>query len=102
MAGILICDKFQPTLHRPTGQDRKRILGRDQYFGPDPDNALREWVRVREEFMAGRVPRPPDDDTLTVRELVDRFLSERQTKVERRRANVRQLEHARPNGITAG
>lgn len=46
--------KFPLTLHKPTGQYRKRIRGKDFYFGTDPDKALAEWLRVKDDLLAGR------------------------------------------------
>jgi integrase len=51
-------DKNRLTLHKPTGQFRKRVHGKDWYFGTDPDAAMTEWIRVKLPLMAG-LPYPP-------------------------------------------
>jgi hypothetical protein len=54
--------KFPLTLHKTTGRFRKRIRGRDFYFGTNQDAALVEWWRVKDDLMAGRSPQPIQGD----------------------------------------
>jgi integrase len=53
------------------------------YFGPwsDPDAAIEKYQREREDLYAGRTPRPTTGG-LTVRGLVNRFLTAKQQLVE--------------------
>lgn len=74
-------DKF-PLWHHPRGGWSKKIRGRVHYFGRDKDAALAEYVRVRADLEAGRVPREKDYDSVTVRELVNRFLAFKQGRVD--------------------
>ncbi|MBI2477319.1 MAG: hypothetical protein HYV60_01305 [Planctomycetia bacterium] len=68
-------DKFPLSLHKPTGQYRKRIRGRDVYFGTDPDKALAEWLRVKDDLLAGRTPKPFDGDACDLKTLCNSFLT---------------------------
>jgi hypothetical protein len=75
-------DKFPLTLHKPTRQYRKRVRGRDYYFGTDQDTALAEWLRVKADLITGRRPRPKQEDTIAVRDLANRFLHAKRGRVE--------------------
>lgn len=71
---------FPLTLH-PSGQWCKKVRRRIHYFGRDPDEALAKWLRQRDYLLSGR--RPPHDYTgLTVRDLMNHFLTERQHRVD--------------------
>lgn len=54
----------------------KKIRGRLHYFGPwsDPEGALRRYLDQKDDLYAGRTPRTPCD-SLTVRELLNRYLT---------------------------
>ncbi len=66
---------FPLWLHSGKGLWTKKINGRMFYFGRDKDAALAEYVRVREDLEAGRTPRPTPEDAVTVRVLVNKFLT---------------------------
>jgi integrase len=53
------------------------------YFGPweDPDGALDNYLKQKDDLHAGRTPRP-DPDALTVKELANRFLGQKQSLVD--------------------
>jgi integrase len=67
---------FPLTAH-PTGRWCKKINRRTYYFGPwsDPEGALAKYNREREDLEAGRKPTPAEAVGLTVRDLVNRFLT---------------------------
>jgi integrase len=70
-----------PLWKHPSGRWCKKVRGRAHYFGkvasdPDGEKALEEWLRVKDDLLAGRTPRPKGDG-LTVRALVNRFLTEK-------------------------
>ncbi len=67
--------KHPLTLHKPTGQYRKRIRGKDFYFGTDPDRALAEWLRVKDDLLAGRSPKPFEGDRCDLKTLCNVFLT---------------------------
>ena len=73
-------DKFPLWLHQ-TGQWTKKVRGKMFYFGTDRDNALAEYVRVRDDLEAGRVPRPKTDG-VTVAALCNEFLTAKRERVE--------------------
>lgn len=62
-------------LHKPSGQDRVRYRGRDLYFGkhcsPESDRRYNAWLS---QLLAGITDPPTRLETLTVVELVERFL----------------------------
>lgn len=74
--------EFPLSLHKPTGQYRKRIRGKDFYFGTDTDKALAEWMRVKDDLLAGRTPKPFDGDKCDLRTLCNSFLTDASAKRE--------------------
>jgi hypothetical protein len=87
-------DKFPLRLHA-SGQWCKTIRGKDSYFGTDKDKALAWYVRDREGLENGRVPRPRDENEVTVRELANRFLHARRVDVESGELSTRQWDEYR-------
>jgi integrase len=73
---------FPLTAH-PVGQWCKKIRGKIHYFGPwnEPDAALAKYLAQKDDLHAGRTPRP-DPDALTVKELANRFLAQKQAMVD--------------------
>ena len=65
-----------PLFAHATRRWAKKVRGKLHYFGPwdDPDGALAKWLDQQDDLRAGRTPRTPGDG-LTVRELVNRFLT---------------------------
>jgi integrase len=65
-----------PLFPHATRRWAKKIRGTMHYFGPwdDPEAALRKYQEQRDDLHAGRTPRVQGDG-LTVRELVNRFLT---------------------------
>jgi integrase len=64
-----------PLFRHASGQWAKKIRGRTHYFGVDQTAALAKYSTEREDLEAGRVPKPAEADALTVKDLVNRFLS---------------------------
>ncbi len=69
---------FPLGIHQGTGYWQKKVRGRVFYFGSVADDpkgvkALDEWLRVRDDLMAGREPRD-NTDGLTVAKLCNKFL----------------------------
>ena len=65
----------------------KKVRGKRHYFGkcagdPKGQAALIEWLRVKDDLLAGRTPRPKDEQGLTVAELCDRFVVSKDLKLE--------------------
>ena len=72
-----------PLFAHLNGQWAKKVRGKLHYFGPwsDPNAALDEWVRQKDDLLAGRTPRPKTGQ-LTVKELADRFLTSKKLKID--------------------
>lgn len=72
-----------PLFPHATGRWAKKIRGKLHYFGPwnDPQKAAEKYSREREDLHAGRKPRPTTGE-LTVRELVNQFLTAKQMLVD--------------------
>jgi integrase len=73
---------FPLTAH-PAGVWCKKIRGKLHYFGKwdDPDVALTEYLRVKDDLHAGREPRP-DPSAVTVKDLCNQFLGAKQERVD--------------------
>lgn len=70
---------FPLSIHKGTGYWTKEVRGKAYCFGtievdPNGKEAFQEWLRVRDDLLAGRDPDAPDPNKLTVRELVNRYL----------------------------
>jgi len=73
-----------PLYAHGSGQWAKKIRGRLFYFGPwqDSDAALKYYLDVKDDLLAGRTPRPRGSDELTVENLCNLFLASRERRVE--------------------
>ncbi len=76
------CPDF-PLFAHANGLWAKKIRGKLHYFGPwaDPDAALRRYLADKEDLHAGRTPGPKLEG-LTIRELVNEFLTSKQAAVD--------------------
>lgn len=68
-----------PLFAHAAGVWAKKIRGKLHYFGPwsAPEAALQRYVEQKDDLLAGRTPRVKVDG-LTVRDLVNRFLTSKQ------------------------
>ena len=66
-----------PLFPHATFRWAKKIGGRLHYFGPweDPEGALRLYLDQKDDLHAGRKPRTRSGDGVTVRDLLNRFLT---------------------------
>lgn len=74
--------RFPLWLHTGTGQWCKKIGGHRYYFGTDKDAALAEYLRVKDDREAGREPPPKDDQRVTIKTLVNTFLTHKTSAVQ--------------------
>jgi integrase len=70
-------------IHKGSQSWCKKVIGRVFYFGKvatDPDGmaALERWLAEKEYLTTGREPPPKVNGALTVRELANRFLAEKE------------------------
>jgi len=71
-----------PLTANGNGQWSKKIRGKVYYFGPwaDPDAALKRYLEVKDDLLAGRRPRPRDGFTL--RDLCNHFLTAKKRQLD--------------------
>lgn len=67
--------------HTGSGQWCKKVRGRFHYFGriaddPEGEGALHEWLRVKDDLLAGREPRPAGDGAM-VTDLCNHWLTQK-------------------------
>jgi hypothetical protein len=77
---------FRLSIHKGRGYWYKKVNGRHCYFGkviddPNGAKALDLWLDQKDDLLAGRTPRAKMDET-TVAELVNRFLTAKESLVE--------------------
>lgn len=72
-----------PLFAHATKRWAKKIRGRMYYFGrwEDPQGALDEYLKVKDELHAGETPRTKPDE-LTVKQLVNKYLNAKRHLVE--------------------
>ena len=76
-----------PLYAHKVGRWAKKVRGKTVYFtkwADDPKGvaALEQWLDQKEALLAGRTPRVRDADALTVRDLLNQFLSSKREFVE--------------------
>lgn len=89
-----------PLFAHATGRWAKKIRGRLHYFGPwdDPDAALAKYLDQKGDLQAGRRPRDRTDG-LTVRDLVNRFLTAKRHLVDTGELSPRTFDGYHRTGV---
>jgi integrase len=69
-----------PLYPHSSGRWAKQVRGKRHYFGPvagdeDGQKALAKWLREKDELLAGRKPRPADDTSVNLHDVVQSFLT---------------------------
>jgi integrase len=79
-----------PLFAHQTGRWAKKVRGRTVYFGKwgDPFGSLDQWEREKADLLAGRTPRLTGDG-LTVRDLLNRFLTSKSLLIKSREIESR-------------
>src|SRR3990167_4550533 len=77
---------FPLNVHKATGYWTKKVHGHCHYFGRVSDDpkgtaALEEWLRIKDDLLAGREPKPKSGD-LTVEGLCNHFLQSKERAVQ--------------------
>ncbi len=72
-----------PLFAHQNGQWCKKIRGKQHYFGAwsDPDQALKEYLRQRDDLQAGRRPRPASGE-VDLALVCNAFLTRNETKLK--------------------
>lgn len=59
----------------------KKVNGKIYYFGHDADEALAEWLRVKDYLRAGRTPPPNNEAFEALSYCCDRFLEHKEARI---------------------
>jgi integrase len=88
-----------PLTPHPAGYWCKRIRGKLYYFGPwaDPETALANYNRQKDDLHRGRTPRP-DPEALTVKDLINAFLYAKEQRMHRGELSSRTWDEYRSAG----
>ncbi|MFN0035516.1 MAG: tyrosine-type recombinase/integrase [Saprospiraceae bacterium] len=93
-----------PLTPHPTGRWCKKVRGKVHFFGPwrDPDGALVEWLRVKDDLLAGRKPRPKGQAAgVTIKYLVDAYLTRKEQHRDNGEIKPRTFLDCRVAGVRA-
>ena len=85
-------DDFPLWFHKPSGHWCKTVKGQRFYFGKNKQAARREWLRVKDDLLAGRKPRPKSDSDTALHLVCNRFLSAKKQKLEAGELSYRQFQ----------
>jgi integrase len=74
---------FPLSIHKGRGYWCKKVKGKQHYFGkvaddPQGVSALEEWLRVKDDLLAGREPQARAENALAVADLCNQFLTSKQ------------------------
>lgn len=80
-----------PLFAHATKRWAKKIRGKTHYFGPwaDPDGAVAKYLEQKDALHAGLTPRPAEPDGLTVRKLLNKFLTYKRNRLDSGEINPR-------------
>lgn len=70
-----------PLTPRGDGRWCKKVKGKMHYFIGTADEALNEWLRVKDDILAGRTPREKDDNGYSLKDLANDFLNAKLPKL---------------------
>lgn len=84
-----------PLTPRADGRWCKRVNKRVYYFTGTAQEALTEWLRVKDSLIAGRSPPPKDGEYLSVMTLCNVFLTWKQGRLNNKELAQRTLERYR-------
>jgi hypothetical protein len=91
-----------PLFPHATKRWAKKIRGTFHFFGPwrDPQGALEEWLRVKDELLAGRKPRPKNNEgCVTVELVVNAFLTHKERLRDDRDIQPRTFTELKTTGV---
>ena len=83
-----------PLFPHANGQWAKKVKGKLYYFGPwdDADGAIQQWIADRDDLLARRKPRSRNSSELTVKGLLDAFLTGKLDRVKTGELSLRTYE----------
>jgi len=96
---------FPLSIHKGSGYWCKKVRGHVHYFGrvaddPKGEAALEEWLRVKDDLLAGREPRAADPEALTVVDLVNAFLTQQEERRDAGEISPRTFQGLHATGAT--
>src|SRR4051812_24719185 len=71
-----------PLFPHASGRWAKKVLGKMEYFGKwdNPQAALEKWLDQKDDLLAGRKPRASTMGGITVKEIVNHFMTAKQSQ----------------------
>jgi len=84
-----------PLWWHPKGGWARKVRQKVYYFGRDKEAALAEWIRVKDELLAGRPPKPDHEKGLPLDDAANLFLDAKLAFVECGKLSLRSYEDCR-------
>ena len=83
-----------PLFAHQNGQWAKKIRGKLHYFGQwdDPEGAMNRWLDDKDDLLAGRTPRDKNPNGVTLKAMLDRFLTEKLDRIDSGELSPRTLQ----------
>lgn len=83
-------DDFPLSWHKGVGQWMKKFKGKQYYFGADPNEAIKLYLKQKDHRIAGVEP-PTENADISVRDLVNHYLVHREQDRESKKTSTNHI-----------